>query len=430
MMEINSRFGPFLRLFIFTLLVMALLFPFFSVGLTFAAEPSVAAAPPGGMPDYEAFYTRYSALEEMRVPLARKIRGQISSCKSVASDDKQLISWCKDLTRKIAPLWRTYEKDVRQYGSDLKSALISGNPESYKEKVALLLGNAFKAGAGMRAYAHQSLMSIKDMSRVLIGVWYAERGDYQRARHLANIQNVTADELKEMNDLLLSLERNKRTLLKKIIPRLVISGDFNSSIFSRYPDKFSLSLLRAHMNIKSHNYDEALKQIASARQVNIESPALDEAEVYIRQMKASAMEKHKPTAPALITHQENMAGAYAGWILGTLLMDADMDTPAALVLNRSARTLAREGNIDDSKTVFRLANKLPEGSGENKGLLPSSGIYDSASEADILLDALEYGKHDWKRSLSFLKLAHRASPDNERINEAMAHAQALMASQR
>jgi len=57
-------------------------------------------------------------------------------------------------------------------------------------------------------------------------------------------------------------------------------------------------------------------------------------------------------------------------------------------------------------------------------------MYDGVSEADILLDALEYGQQDWQRSMQFLKLAHKAEPNNEQISEAIAHTQALMASQR
>ncbi len=327
---------------------------------------------------------------------------------------------CRSRQGRLQSLLQDYITDVKAFNRRI----------AIEEEKALLIGYAFRIGKKMRAYAHQSLTSIEDMSRVLIGVWYAERGDYRRARHLADFPNVSADELQEMNALLLSLEQKKRALLKKEILRTVISGDFNSRLFSRYPHKFSLTLLRAHLSMKSHNYDEALKQIAMARAMHIESPSLAEAEVYVRQMKQSAREKLRPTDPALITHQENMASAYAGWTLGMLLMDADMDATAALILGRSARTLAREGNIDDSKTVFQLANKIPEGGGESKKGLPSPGIYDGESEANILLDALEYGQHDWKRSMQFLTIAHKASPGNDRISEAIAHTQALMASQR
>jgi len=300
----------------------------------------------------------------------------------------------------------------------------------FEEGRALLMGYAFKMGAKMRAFAHQSLKSINSTSRVLISIWYAERGDYQRARHFIALPGNMADDLQEMDSLLRSLERKKRKLLKTAIPRLVISGGFDSRLFSRYPDKFSLTLLRAHMNLQSGNYDAALGQIAAARNMNIESPALAGAAVYARQMKAAAMERQRPADSALIRHQENMAGAYAGWTLGMLLTDADMDATAVQTLTTSAQTLAREGNIDDAKTVFELAKSLSDGSGKNKAWLPSSGVYDGASEANILLDALEYGRHDWNKSLSFLRLAHKASPDNQRINEALAHAQALMASQR
>jgi hypothetical protein len=218
--------------------------------------------------------------------------------------------------------------------------------------------------------------------------------------------------------------------LKKAITRVVISGDFDSRLFSRYPDKFSISLLRAHLSIKSQDFSVALKQIELAGKMNIESQSLADAEIYIRQMKRSAMEKQLPTIPALITHQKNLAGAYAGWSLGMLLMDADMDATAIQILNKSAQALAREGNIEDSTVVYNLLNSIPENDGENQSWLLSPGIYDYASEADILLDALEYGAGDWNESLLFLNLAHKASPDNKRINEAIAHTQALTASQK
>jgi hypothetical protein len=341
-------------------------------------------------------------------------------CTTGVKEGSTADSYCQATYDRLNSQLDVYDADAKKFNARI----------AFEEGKVMLLGYAFKMGVRMRAYAHQSLTSIKDMSRILIGVWYAERGDYQRARHLVDLPNMSADALQEMDELLLSLERKKRALLKKEILRTVMSGDFNSRLFSRYPHEFSLSLLRAHLSIKSGNYDEAMKQIALARGMNIESPSLAEAELYIRQMKASMMEKQSPPTPALIKNQENMAGAYAGWKLGMLLMDADMGTPAALILGKSARTLAREGDIDDSKTVFRLANKIPEGEGKSKISLPSSGIYDGVSEANILLDALEYGQHNWQRSMQFLELAHKALPGNERISEAIAHVQALMASQR
>jgi len=298
-----------------------------------------------------------------------------------------------------------------------------------EEGKVLLLGYAFKMGDRMRAYAHQSLKSLKDVSRILIGVWNAERGSYEKARHLASLSNVNDDVLKELDDILLSLERKQQALLKKEIPRTVFSGKFNADFFNQYPINFSLSLVRAHTAIKSHDYDAALRQLAVARKMNIESPALADTELYVRQMKASAMEKKYPSNPALIKHQANMASAYAGWSLGMLLMDANMDAPAAVVLADSAKTLAREGNIEDSKTIFRLANTIPGRRETHGDGLPTSGIYDSASEPDIFFDALEYGNHDWNRSLQFLNIAHKAAPNNERISEAMAHVQAFMASE-
>jgi len=365
------------------------------------------------------FLDQHQGLANRLTNLENSISVFNSDCASV---DKGSVaaSNCRDRQGSLQSLLRTYIMDVTAFNRRI----------AFQKGMTLLVGSAFKMGSRMRAYAHQSLKSLKDISRILIGVWYAERGSYQRARHLASLPNITAEELKEMDSVLLSLERKKRKLLKKSIPRLVISGDVNSRLFSRYPVKFGISLLKAHLNIKSGNYDIALRQIATARNMHIKSPALAEAEVYVRQMKASAMEKKSPTNPALITHQANMASAYAGWSLGMALMDADMDATAVQVLSTSAQTLAREENIEDSKTIFRLAHKIQESHGESKDWLPSPGIYDTASEADILLDSLEYGNHDWNRSLMFLKLAHKASPGNERIKEAIAHAQALMASER
>jgi len=407
MINRSRRFHPSFRLFPYAYLIMILLLLFFSVGQTFAAEPSIAAPPAREAADYEVFYARYLNLEKRRIPLTRRIRVQVSSCNNVATDDRQLVSWCRQEGREIVPIWKAYEESVHQYQDDLRLAKRS---RSSKEK-ALLLGYAFKMGDRMRAYAHQSLKSLKDVSRILIGVWNAERGSYEKARHLASLSNVNDDVLKDLDDILLSLEREQRALLKKEITRTVISGKFNGRLFSRYPINFSLSLVRAHTAIKSHDYDMALRQLAVARKMTIESPALADAELYVRQMKASAMEKKYPSNPALITHQANM------------------DAPAALVLADSAKTLAREGNIEDSKTIFRLANTIPGRQEANGGGLPASGVYDSASEPDIFFDALDYGNHDWKRSLQFLNIAHKAAPNNERISEAMAHVQAFMASE-
>ncbi len=342
-------------------------------------------------------------------------------CADVEEDSAE-DSYCQATAGRLTDKLSAYDSDVKKI-----NRLIA-----VEEGVTVLIGNAFRMGSQIRAYAHKSLNSAKDISRVLIGAWHAERGSYQKARHLARFPDISQKDeiLNEIDDILLSLEREQRELLKKSITRLVISGDFNSRFFSQYPDKFSISLLQAHMNIKSQNYDAALNKIASAKIMNIESQALAEAETYVRQMKISAIEKLTPTDPALITHQKNLAGAYAGWSLGLLLMDSDMDATAIQILNTSAQTLAREGETGDSTILFRLINKIPEKEEKNRAWLPSSSIYDYASEADILLDSLEYGRGDWKRSLLFLELAHKASPGNEKINEAIAHTQALIASQR
>jgi len=336
------------------------------------------------------------------------------ACNNGVEEGSAEYLYCLATFNRLSKQLSAYDSDAKKFNRRI----------IFKKRVALLSGGAFKIGNKIRAFARKSFTLVKGVSKVMIGVWHAERGSYQRARTLARFS-----ELAEMEELLRSLEHEKRALLKKEILRTVISGDFDSRLFSRYPDKFSLTLLRAHMNLQSGNYDAALGQIAAARNMNIESPALADAAVYARQMKAVAMERQRPANPALIRHQENMAGAYAGWTLGMLLTDADMDATAVQVLTTSAQTLAREGNIDDAKTAFELTKSLSDGSGKNKVWLPSSGIYDGASEANILLDALEYGQHDWNKSLSFLRLAHKASPDNQRINEALAHAQALMASE-
>ncbi len=313
------------------------------------------------------------------------------------------------------------------YDSDVK---IFNQSITLGEGMEVLLGNAFKIGLKIRAYVRTSVHSLTDASRVLIGLWYAEQGSYAKARRLAGLYETSSQNLKEMNEILLSLERKKHKMLNKAITRAVISGSFDAASLKRYPGRFSQSLLRAHMNIKSGNYDLALRQIASAKEMKIESKALADAEVYVRQMRASAAEKHTPTTPAMILHQQNMAAAYAGWSLGMLLMDADMDLPAVMILSKSAKTMSREDNIEDSRIIFRLANKIAQSNGDAPKRLLASGIYDTASEADILLDSLEYGRGDWARSLSFLNLAHKASPHNERINEALAHAEALMARRR
>lgn len=342
-------------------------------------------------------------------------------CADVEEDSAE-DSYCQATAGRLTDKLSAYDSDVKKFNRRI----------AVEERVTVLIGNAFRMGSQIRAYAHKSLNSAKDISRVLIGTWHAERGSYQKARNLARFPDISQkdDILNEIDDLLLSLEHEQRKLLKKAISRLVISGDFNSRFFSQYPDKFSILLLQAHMNIKSQNYDAALSKIASAKKMNIESQAIAEAETYVRQMKISAIEKLTPTDPALITHQKNLAGAYAGWSLGMLLMDADMDATAIQILNKSAQILAKEGKTGDSTTVFRLINKIPEIGEKDERWLPSPGIYDTASEADILLDSMEYGSGDWKRSLLFLELAHKASPDNERINEAIAHTQALIASQR
>jgi len=313
---------------------------------------------------------------------------------------------------------------LAEYDSDVK---IFNQSIALGEGMAVLLGDAFNIGLKVRAYVRTSVHSLADASRVFIGLWYAEQGSYGKARRLAGLDEASDQTLAEMKGILLSLERKKNKLLKKAITRAVISGSFDGPLLTQYPGRFSQTLVSAHMNIKSGNYDLALRQIAAAKEMNIESEALADAEVYVRQMRASAKEKHVPADPAAIKHRQNMGAAYAGWSLGMLLMDAHMDLPAVMLLSKSAKTMAREGNIEDSAIIFRLANKIAESSVDDRKGFSLSRIYDTASETDIFLDSLEYGRGDWARGLSFLNIAHKASPHNERINEAIAKTEAFMA---
>jgi hypothetical protein len=419
--SIKERLRTFLIIISVSLMYAALIVT--TPAESYAAEVTKLSQVPASLSDplKSRLMSERAKLAERLTELNLKFREFDKVCADVEEDSAE-DAYCQATAGRLTGKLSAHDSDVKKFNRRI----------AVEERVTVLIGNAFRMGSRIRAYADKSLNSAKDISRVLIGAWHAERGSYQKARHLARFPDISQKDevLNEIEDILLSLEREQRALLKKAITRLVISGDFDSRFFSKYPDKFSISLLQAHMNIKSQNYDDALRNIDSAKKMNIESQALADTETYVRQMKVSAMEKRTPTDPALITHQKNLAGAYAGWTLGMLLMDSNMDATAIQVLTKSAQTLAREGKTGDSTTVFSLMNKIPEKVEKNQDWLPSPGIYDTASEADILFDSLEYGSGDWKRSLLFLELAHKASPDNERINEAIAHTQALIASLR
>ena len=53
------------------------------------------------------------------------------------------------------------------------------------------------------------------------------------------------------------------------------------------------------------------------------------------------------------------------------------------------------------------------------------GIYDNATETDILLDALDYGRGDWRRAIRFLDDAGGGAPHDPAIAAAAFRIRAL-----
>jgi len=297
-------------------------------------------------------------------------------------------------------------------------------------KQALLMGAAFKMGAEVRAYVSTTLSSITDISRVLIGVWQAEQGRYDKARRMAQLHDIKPGDkfFNDLDDHWLSLWEEQQALIDNEINRLVITGEFDKNILPRILFE---SLMQAHLSVNSGDYETALKHIYDAKIYGFgNSQAFADVELFVRQMKVSANEKLSTPDPSLIEHQRNLASSYASLTLGLHLMEAQMDTVAIQALSEAADKFAKEGNIEDSKLAFKLVDNVSRGKERKWKELRLPRVYDGASEAHILLDALEYGRGDWNRSLKFLKLARDAQPNNSAIGEALALTRALAASSR
>lgn len=299
--------------------------------------------------------------------------------------------------------------------------------------VSLLTGDAFEIGSELRAYAKGkfSAWDANGLNLIWLATLEAGEGGYQRARAMLSAarEKIDFDETLESVDALLDdLNRQLQasmdtegpldrplpdqyfleSLDRRFHPRLMEAG-----LSRRFGDlDRSIDLYKSVLEDLPFDEDpsarrEIINVLTDARRLRAFLNALDLDE----KVKASSAARREGRAA--------IAALNLAWQLAELGAGDE-----ALPLLREAEAYFNETAYLDALTpqLIALRVALLE---ENKSALvkftsqpsyfrnPMSGTPNSVDESNMLFDAIEYGKGDWDRSVSFAQAAYRGWPEPE-----------------
>lgn len=281
-------------------------------------------------------------------------------------------------------------------------------------------GKAFKRNKDLLDFINKANWSTKTEAEVILGILMAERGRYDDAvRYLqqAAVSEPNEPVITSALEQAMKLKEEKKEITQGAghLRHRVINPDE----FAYLPLQAQADLVIAKASVSVEDYDSAVKSLNAALNLAPTDKKLRDALVYARQLKTARDEEAtgKPTlewyeAPA------TRAKANAAWTLGLYLSDKG-DYVGATKYLRETQQFYSKGSDN------RLLNKLID---NMENLAPIEHRYPSYStKADAILDALEYGKGDWQRSLEYLEAAHKVDANNLPVRDALNYLEGLHA---
>lgn len=274
----------------------------------------------------------------------------------------------------------------------------------------LVAGRAFGDGDRVRAHARAVLKSSLLEARVAIGLWQAGRGYYGRARRSISARELFKGDpvLADFDDRLAALEAEQWRLTGNNVLQLVVIGEYDWSGLGALTPVIAGPLLLAHIGARTGDYARAIKFVRAVAPRMPDNPGPRQAVEYLERLQKMAGSGPGPAGAALSGGDPIVVSAYAALTLGLHLVDSGDGTAANRLLTEAGALLGRAGRRHDADLAFDIAELARDGS-ITTGSAPA-GVYDGAMETDILLDALDYGRGDWRRAIRFLDDAGGGAP--------------------
>jgi len=350
------------------------------------------------------------------------ISGGSSETKAVAPSFK---SGPVDLGLKGGTISQMKLKSVSPTDSGLKSPKFSkGTKTSAPVDIRSLdvaSGQAFKSNQDVIDFIEKADWTTRVKARVVLGLLMAGQGRYDEA--IAYLQKAAVEESNESlittvleNVMNLKEEKEKITQGAGHLKHSVINPDE----FTYLPPQAQVDLVIAKASVSVGDYDNAVKSLHAALMVAPTDKKLRDALIYARQLKIARDEKisGKKPDPAWLEEAASRAKANAAWGLGLYLSEKG-DYIGAVKYLKETQQVFSDGYTNE------LLGKLID---NVDTLAPLEDIVPTfPTKADAILDALEYGKGDWQRSLKYLEVAHKSDPDNMAVRDAFNYLEGLHA---
>ena len=279
----------------------------------------------------------------------------------------------------------------------------------------LVTGRAFGNGDDVRAHARSVLKSPPLEARVAIGLWQASRGYYGRARRSTSAMELFKGDpvLADFDARLAALEAEQWRLTGNNALQLVVIGEYDWNGLGALTPAVAGPLLLAHLDARTGNFARAIAFVGGVATRMPDNPGPRQAVEYLERLRKAEETGRDPI----------VVSAYAALTLGLHLVDGGDGIAANRLLTEAGALLGRAGRRHDADLAFDIAELARDGS-ITTGSAPA-GVYDYASETDILLDALDYGRGDWRRAIRFLDDAGGGAPHDPAIAAAAFRIRAL-----
>ncbi|MEP4886644.1 MAG: hypothetical protein ABJ215_09750, partial [Alphaproteobacteria bacterium] len=194
-------------------------------------------------------------------------------------------------------------------------------------------------------------------------------------------------------------------------------------------------ILRGAYRLGQGNYEDAVRIFTEARGQAATSPstrsALNDAIIWARQLRAAADERLQPgERDAIYVSLRDQAEAEQTWRLGWALAVSGAQPERALRLMEQAAEFFYEDDPDGVGAV--VTSQLEQITRGEVMRNPSAArlLAQAPSRTHAVLDALEFGKGDWDRSLEYIRERRRILPDNEHLRDAEIYLEGLSAGRR
>lgn len=334
-------------------------------------------------------------------------------------------------------LWLVHDQCV---AFDSKEAMDRARDET---NIAIqgLLGKALSDVDELQDYAVASKWSVFAKNTFLLSTLSAARGSFERAQlYLASmLPEVGNDDIAAAYAEMVGADMKVFYIRQQLGPLLADSSGNTSldglmkTMNSPRMVHMTRALIDASVLRGEGRYEEAARLYQDAATLaaqlgheEIRREAAD-ARIYTQALKTARDVKLDPARYAEIARRgrERLASEHA-WELALKLQEAGK-IPESLALYGEAIVTMQTENPRLAAVVSDQMEKVRRGTFTPTGSLYRN-FYRNESPSSIVLDAVTYGKGDWKRSIRYLEMAKEADPGNARLREALGTVIGLSAS--